>query len=140
MQRIDLLFHSVMSRFISIPARQQASEDCSMARMRVLWIIDYRRSATPGEIARVLGVSRPTATGLVDPLVRAGYVRRERSARDRRQVVLTLLPRARRVMADFARRRREKFRRLLRVVDPADARRLAGALATVNEILAKGTS
>jgi len=109
-----------------------------MARMRVLWIIDWKQSTSPGAIAHVLGVSKPTATELVDGLARAGYVSRRPSSRDRRQVVLTLRAKGRAVIAKFARSRREKFQRLALVVDAGDVRRLAEALEAVNAILAKG--
>src|SRR5262245_46462929 len=88
--RIDLLFNSVVTRFFSIPTRQAPDGLISFAQMRVLWAID----GLPGEplkaIARQLGISNPTATELVDRLEKEGYVRRERSTSDRRQVVLTL--------------------------------------------------
>ncbi len=137
-ERIDLLFSSMMGRFLSIPAKQPATDQCTMARMRVLLILGHRGPATPSELARILGISNPTSTELAAELVRDGFVRREPSDLDRRQVILTLRPRGRGLLAKFARSRREKFARLLRVVDPADARRLAGALEVVNEVLAKG--
>jgi len=82
-------------------------------------------------------VSDSTATELVDKLVRGGYVRRVQSKDDRRQVVLTLRPKAHRVLADFAQRRQERFRSLLRVLDPADVRRMAEALETLSVVLGK---
>ncbi|MBI2933867.1 MAG: MarR family transcriptional regulator [Planctomycetes bacterium] len=113
-------------------------EELSMARMRILWLLDFLGPTGPCRIARVLGVSAATASGLVDELVRAGLVHRERSSQDRREVDLTLRAKGRRMIARFALRRREKFRRLLSVVGRDDARRLASALATVDDVLAKG--
>jgi DNA-binding MarR family transcriptional regulator len=137
--RIDLLFSSMMGRFISIPARQPATDELSMARMRVLLILGHRETVTPSELARILGIANPTATELAAELVNDGFVRRQPSPRDRRQVHLSLLPAGKRLLAEFARRRREKFARLLRTVEPADARRLAAALEVVNDVLAKGS-
>ncbi len=137
--RIDLLFSSMMGRFISIPARQPATDELSMARMRVLLILGHREPVTPSELARILGIANPTATELAAELVNDGFVRRRHSPRDRRQVHLSLLPAGKRLLAEFARRRREKFARLLRAVEPADARRLAAALEVVNDVLAKGS-
>jgi len=138
--RIDLLFSSMMGRFISIPARQPATDELSMARMRVLLILGHRGTVTPSELARILGISNPTATELAAELVKDGFVRRQPSPSDRRQVHLSLRQAGRRLLGEFARRRREKFARLLRTVEPADARRLAAALEVVNDVLAKGTA
>src|SRR5216683_4533505 len=43
---------------------------------------------TAGELARATGLTTASITGVVDRLEEAGYVRRERDARDRRRVVI----------------------------------------------------
>jgi DNA-binding MarR family transcriptional regulator len=136
-ERIDLLFQSVLSRFFTIPAKQPALGATTFAQMRVLWVLDFKKSACLHELAGLLGVSNPTATELVDRLVRFGHVRRVQCTHDRRQVELTLTPKGRRLLAEFARRRRERFEKLFRVVAPADVRRMAHALETMNEVLGR---
>jgi len=134
---LDLLFQSVIARFFTIRARQPAHGAVTFAQMRVLWTLEQQGKAFLGEAARRLGITNSTATELVDRLVRGGYVRREQSAEDRRQVVLSLRARGREMLADFGRRRRERFERLLKVVGPGDVDRMASALRTMNAILGK---
>lgn len=134
---LDLLFQSVLTRFFTIKTRQPASGAVTFAQMRVLWTLELHGPSFLGEVARMIGVSNSTATELADRLVRGGYVRREPSASDRRQVRLSLRPRGVRMLEDFARRRRERFRRLLRTVGERDAARMAGALRTMNEVLGR---
>jgi DNA-binding MarR family transcriptional regulator len=134
-EELDLLFQSVLARFFSIRTRQPASGAVTFAQMRVLWTLEIHGSVGVGEMARMIGITNSTATELVDRLVRGGYVRRVQSAEDRRQVVLTLLPRGKRMLDDFARRRQERFRTLLKAVPPADVRRMAESLRTLNAIL-----
>jgi DNA-binding MarR family transcriptional regulator len=43
---------------------------------------------TPGELGRRTGLPSGTVTGVIDRLERAGFVRRERSAEDRRKVFI----------------------------------------------------
>ena len=50
---------------------------------------------TMGVLARNLHVSLPTASGIVERLVRAGYIRRVPQSEDRRQVIVELTPKAR---------------------------------------------
>lgn len=135
--KIDLLFQSVLARFFSIPARQPASGNVTFAQMRILWMLEMKGTLTQGDVARWLGVSKSTATELVDRLVRGDYVRREQGRDDRRQVNVSLRPRGRTLLAEFARRRQERFRRLLGVVASGDVTRMVAALETMNEILAK---
>lgn len=132
-----MLFQSVLARFFAIPARQPASGAVTFAQMRVLWIIDLEKDATLSRVAKWLGVTNSTATELVDRLVKARYVRREQSPEDRRQVMLSLRDRGRKMLADYAERRRERFQRLMRVVRKEDVDRMVSALETMNGILGK---
>jgi DNA-binding MarR family transcriptional regulator len=52
----------------------------------------------PAELARRLGVTKPACTASLDQLVESRLVVRRRSAGDRRQVVLVLTPKGRRVL------------------------------------------
>ena len=136
-EELDLLFQSVLARFFSIRTRQPASGAVTFAQMRVLWTLELQKAVAVGEMARMIGVTNSTATELVDRLVRGGYVRRTQPPEDRRQVLLALLPRGRKMLADFARRRRERFRNLLRAVPPGDVGRMARALRDLNDILTR---
>ena len=136
-ERIDLLLHAFLARFFTIPGRQPASGAVTISQMRVLWILDLGKRSTVGGVAERLGVSKSTATELVNRLVDAGHVRREEGEIDRRQAVLTLRPKGRALMAEFALRRRERIQKLLRRIDRRDARRMVGALEELNRIVSQ---
>ena len=133
--RVDFLFQSMLARFFAIPARQPASGAITFAQMRMLWVLELKTSATPGQLAAALGVSNSSATEVSDRLVRGGYIRRSPSPADRRQVVLTLRARGERLLQDFARRRRERFHKLFRVLNSRDVSRMAASLETLNSLL-----
>lgn len=67
---------------------------CSAGETRVLLYLFHHPSVTLGELAIGTGVSMPTASEVVDRLVRAGLVERETDQRNRRRVVLRLTPAA----------------------------------------------
>src|SRR5207247_7003775 len=92
---------------------------------------------TPGGIASQLGVSFSTTTGLVERLVQGGYVRRLRSRGDRRLIHLRLQAKGRRLMAAFRRLRRSRLQTLLSRIGTQDAKRMADALETLNEIVGR---
>src|SRR5260221_2704937 len=92
-EKLDLALHRFLSAFFSIPARQPASGPITFAQMRVLWTLDNNgRFATPGEVARLLGITSSTATGLVERLADGGYIRRRHSTDAGRQVPTQLNP------------------------------------------------
>lgn len=134
---LDLLFHSVLSRFFTIRARQPAARGVTLAQMRVLWTLEREGSAPLGQVARMLCVSSSTATELSDRLVRGGYARRRAQAADRRRVALSLTPRGRALLSEFAKRRHDRWRTILRQLSPGEVGRLAESLAEVDRLLEK---
>lgn len=138
LDRSDLLFRSMLGRFMSLPSRQRIGDTVTAAQMRALFVLEDRGSATLRELAHVLGVTSPTTSELVDRMVRAGFVRREDETEDRRRLVLTLRPRGRRLLEALAKRRREKLGRLMRRLTPGESHRLVAALETIDGLFAKG--
>jgi DNA-binding MarR family transcriptional regulator len=136
-QDLDLLFHSVLSRFFTIRARQPAAGGVTLAQMRVLWTLEREGSAALGQVARMLCVSNSTATELSDRLVRGGYARRASEPGDRRRVSLCLTSRGRALLAEFAKRRHDRWRDILRNLSSGEVGRLASSLAVVDRLLEK---
>jgi len=66
--------------------------------------------ATIGCLAERLSLKHHSAVGLVDRLEEHGYVRRQRSGRDQRQVVVSLLPRGQRALENVVRARLHELR------------------------------
>jgi len=70
------------------------------SQLLVLREIDARGSATPGAIAQALQFSQATITAIVDRLEALGFVRRQRSERDKRRFLLSTLPQGKAALAD----------------------------------------
>ncbi len=58
--------------------------------LQCLNLLDLRGSATPGELARCCSLTTGGVTVVLDRLEWAGYIRRERSSRDRRSTIVRL--------------------------------------------------
>ena len=137
-EKLDLLLHRFLSGFFAIPARQPASGAITFAQMRVLWTLDNNGdTATPGEIAERLGITSSTATGLVERLAEGGYIHREHSTKDRRQVLLRLRPKGRRMMAGFRKLRQSRLQQLMTRLGRGDMDRMTDALETLNDIVTR---
>jgi DNA-binding MarR family transcriptional regulator len=134
---LDLLFHSILSRFFTVRTRQAASGAVTFAQMRLVWTIEQEGPLPLTRLASVLGVGPSTATELAERLVRGGFLRRETSREDRRSRLLSLTPRGKGMLGRFARLRQERFRRILRALSAAEVDRLARSLRTVDTLLGK---
>jgi len=53
-------------------------------------LLQFQGPLTPGELARLTGLSTGTVTGVIDRLEKAGYVERTRHGSDRRKVIVSL--------------------------------------------------
>ena len=63
------------------------------------WLFDQER--TPSELSAATGLSLAATTAMVDRLERKGFVRRSRSADDRRKVLVDMTPEGRRRTDEF---------------------------------------
>ena len=82
-------------------ARDWVDVDLTMSQLKVLFVL--HSSVVPGgepgtsalrvsEVARLLGVTLPTVTAVMDKLVERGLVRRDEDPADRRQTLCRLTP------------------------------------------------
>ncbi len=92
----------VMDAF-RVAMRHQLDESLSVPHFRALRFVADRRGSSISELAAFLGVTLPTASAMVDRLVKSGHARARVAADDRRRVELaatragtTLLERIRR--------------------------------------------
>lgn len=66
------------------------SSDLTVAQLRVLLVLQSSGASRMSDIASILDVALPTATGIVDKLVKKELVTREADPQDRRLVICRL--------------------------------------------------
>jgi DNA-binding MarR family transcriptional regulator len=91
--------HEVMGSVLRRMAPTLESEGITMGQFWALHLVSSLGRTSLTSVARHLSVAPPTVCGNVDQLVRAGFVSRHRSERDRRAVELSLTPAGRRLEA-----------------------------------------
>lgn len=89
----------------------------------LLWL-GHDGGHTMGELARRLGITEKTMTGVVDRLEREGLVQRERSVTDRRVVHSTLTAEGQRVYQRLDRVLRQQMGGFLDLLDAEDRKAL----------------
>src|SRR5690348_16166223 len=76
-------------RFIRTEMRIAAKSELTVPQFRILAKLSISK-ATNSDLAEWMGVSAPTMTRMVDPLVQRQFVTRETGSEDRRQINLEL--------------------------------------------------
>lgn len=82
----------MVMRFIRAEMRRHGASVLSVPQLRALAFLHRNPGACLFHVADHLGVTRPTASVIIDRLVRRGLLVRTEDARERRRVVLTLTP------------------------------------------------
>ncbi len=88
----------LVMRFIRSQMRHHSASLLSVPQFRALAFVDRNPGACLFHVADHLGVTRPTASVIVDRLVRRELLRRAQDPRERRRIVLTLTPQGTRLL------------------------------------------
>ena len=97
-------------------------------------IRSYGRCAM-GTLARNLHVTMPTASGLVERLVKSGFVRRSSLPEDRRCVVAELTPKCKQFFHDFESVIRHRWEEVLISLDPDELQAFHDVVTKLRERL-----
>jgi MarR family transcriptional regulator, organic hydroperoxide resistance regulator len=90
MWAVSNLFRASAAIRRHMEANVLAADRLSWTGFTGLWVLWVWGEMEPREFARAVGVSRPTATGVVSTLESRGFVRRKKDARDGRMVLVSL--------------------------------------------------
>jgi DNA-binding MarR family transcriptional regulator len=115
-----------------IRVRMWAEAELTTSQLRLLFRVHEEPGATLSSLAAHLRVSPPTASGLVDRLVRQGLLRREDDPHDRRYVRHYLSERGLAVLTELEREARALMNEILGRLSDDDLDHLVGALELLN--------
>ena len=91
-----------------------------------------------GMLARNMRVRMPTATGIVDRLVRDGFVRRSPCPEDRRQVFVELTPKGDSFIRQFQEVVRRRWEDVLKILGPGELNAFFQVITKLREKLQSG--
>jgi len=115
-----------------IRIRMWADADLTTGQVRLLVLLRVEPGATLSGVAAQLHVSAPTASGLVDRLVRQNFVRREEDARDRRFVRHHLTDAGAAIVGEIEREGLALLNRILSHLADDDLEALVNGLTLLN--------
>jgi DNA-binding MarR family transcriptional regulator len=108
--------------------------DFSISQAKALSVFEDGSEFTMTELSNHLKVSLPTATEMVDRLVKAKLVTRKRSKNDRRVVMVALSPFGRRIKGEFLQHKRNIIEEVLIQLPEKEREDLVKAMERTMEI------
>lgn len=120
---------------VAMSARSIAlvDENITIPQFRTLVILSTRDPVNLATLAGVLDVAPSTTGRMVDRLVTAGLIDRRPHPDSRRELVVTLSKRGRRVVNEVTSRRRDEIARVVASMPPGEGRGLVRALTAFTD-------
>ncbi len=109
--------------------------ELTFAQTRALFMLASRTELTVSQLARLLGVGKPTASVLVQQLVERELVTRSESTTDRRQTILRLSAKGLEVGAGRQKARAKQWQRWLSQLSDEELSALAHGLSAIVNVI-----
>ena len=130
----DYMFRVQGETIANDPALKLFAE-MTMQQTSVAMMTMDRGAVSVTEMAGLLGVSVPSASTMIDRLVEKGVLAREPDSEDRRRVVITVAPEARRQLAKLQTSMQEALAELTSKIGADTTRRWYEVMRNVREVL-----
>lgn len=134
--RTDLLAMSFLETIRRVKehlnSKNRLGGECTLMQLGLLWHITQAGNPTMKDVAAFLRVSPPSATGVIDAMVKAKLLERAADKGDRRSVRLRVTPHGSRVLARGWKMMLSRMRKLLSTLSKEDQSRLALILARLS--------
>ena len=138
-ERLERLYPELLGRMGRLRALVHEGLDLTYNQYKTLLTIAGSGRCSLGDLGRDLEVAMSSASQMVDRLVAQGLVERQQDAENRRQVIIRLTPRGQALIGELRSGILDRYRKLLKQLEPAEQEELVAAFETIARILDKVT-
>lgn len=118
----------LVMRVVRAEMRRQGAASMSVPQFRTLGFVARHPGASLTDVADHLGIAAPTASALVDRMVRQGLLKRAGHPNERRRITLTLSQAGMRRLDRARAATRRRIMELVKDLPPIQLRRITGGL------------
>ncbi len=122
------------------PELMEMDTDLSKTEFISLFMLEKKKGCTMSDLAESVSVPLSTATGIVDRLVKRGYVKRDRSEEDRRVVVVYLTSRGLEVIDRYREQLQAVLFRVISALTPGETEQLMHLMQKIYTVLSSPDS
>jgi DNA-binding MarR family transcriptional regulator len=127
--RVSNLFAQILTKSLSERlVAELTQEEITLPQLQAMRYIWLHRNATVGEVAEGLDISYPSATNMLNRLVRKGLVVRHGNPADRRFVEVELTEKGEQITRRVEEERTARLKQVLDEMSPADRQALVDGL------------
>lgn len=138
-ERLECLYPELLGRMGRLRTLVHEGLDLTYNQYKTLLTIAASGRCSLGDLGRELEVAMSSASQMVDRLVGQGLVERQQDADNRRQVIIRLTPSGQALIGELRSGILDRYRKLLRQLEPGEQEELVAAFETIARILEKVT-
>ncbi len=124
----------LVMRFVRGEMRRESAPFVSVPQFRALTFVHRHPGTSLTDVSAHLGVMPPTASAIVDRLVRRGLVSRTADPRERRRIILRLTRAGTHRLAQARSTTRRRMARALAGMSPAELRTISSASGLLGRV------
>jgi DNA-binding MarR family transcriptional regulator len=128
-------FNRFYTRQIGLLQEGLLASPFSLTEVRILFELSQRANCTASDLATELGLNHGYLSRILRRFQSLGFITKERSAADGRQLLLTLTSKGHRAYAPLDKRASSEIETLLKDLSASDTRRLLDAMQAVRRLL-----
>ena len=132
----DLILQ-VKTEYFANASKKNVFADLSMPQLHAIMMVRTRESVSVNELSKMLYVSPPSASTMVDRLVEKGVFTREQSQEDRRKVIVKVSNKAEEVIQGVEESIFHAFVGLVEMIGSKTARKWSEVLEQVKTVMEK---
>ena len=120
-QRCRNLFWGNISRIIMDSNPTSLTEILSPTQLQLLHVVSTQGPINMTELAKIMAVKLPSMSVMVDRMVNKGWLHRQRSAQDRRKMMISVSLATKYKLVDIQEVVRQEIIRLIKIIGPETA-------------------
>jgi len=132
-QSIEDLLFSFQKKILGAIRTEVKNLNCSLPQMELMRYLHDNERISLSDAARLLGISKPSASVMIDGMEHRGLIRRTVPDSDRRSVILALTAKSKKLVRTIAEKKRKVIRVLLEKMNAKDQASLSHLLAKLIE-------
>jgi MarR family transcriptional regulator, organic hydroperoxide resistance regulator len=139
-ERVETLRSSMLKlmpqMFRRMPAQKTGMEsNMSMSEFRLIHLFKEKQVYKMSAIAGLMGIPLPTATHIVDKLVKNGFLKRKLDAGDRRVVLINITEKGREAMEESVKKHRDNMKHFMDMLDAEDREKMLKVIGDFAEVM-----
>ncbi len=134
LEKLTEMFPHIIKSYHSVSASLTKNMDVTLNQFKAILYIDAIEKSTLNGLSLALDIAKSTTSEMVDRMVMGKYLNRALDKENRRQVIITIGPKGKKVISDFHQMAKEHFEKIFKILSPKNRDKFYKAYEMLYEV------